>query len=109
MKASKKKTTASRGQDGGTHCPQPNESTGGATVETDTAAKRPKLAPDFWPVVPRNVHMRKKGLQKVKKAMLSALMKIRDGNNWGDSYSSNEEVYPGGGNATQPSIKHVTS
>ena len=106
MDASKKKTTTGRGQGGGTRRPHSDELAEGASVETNTVTNRVKLAPGFWLVVPRNVHLRKEGLQKAKKAMLSGLTKIRDSDNWSDSHSSNNKCYPGGGNVIELLIEH---
>ena len=75
MDASKKKTTAGRGQGGGTRRPLTDKPLGGASAETNAATKRPKTAPGFWPVEPQNAHLRNKGLQKSKTAMLSKLTK----------------------------------
>ena len=52
MDTSKKTTAADRVQDGETHCPQPDKPAKGAILETNTAAKRPKLATGFCPVEP---------------------------------------------------------
>ena len=89
MDTSKKTTTAGRVQGGGTHRPHPNKPAEGAISETNTSTKRPKLATGFWPVEPQNDHLRKEGLQKTKKAMLNALTKEKDNENWDDSNSSN--------------------